>query len=153
MLTDIFATRYADIPLWSEVKESDTRFLTQAFRIISEQIYPYYYDGKEIAVSKAKWQSLNDKLSMELGLQELSSKTFGYNTTFNGNPHYQVHFHTFESVCKNFVCIPYDGKNNPDRFMKDRISFIELAFRESAGDLELDRIRMEQDLLKSFLTV
>lgn len=147
MLTDIFATRYADVSLWSEIKESDTRFLTQAFRIISEQIYPYYYDGKEVASSKAKWQLLNDKLSMELGLQELSPKTFGYNSTFNGKPHYQVHFHTLENVCKNFVCIPYDGKNTPDRFMKDRISFIELAFRESDGDLELSRIRMEQDLL------
>ena len=52
MLTDIFLSRYADVPLWTEFRDQESRILVQAFRIIEEQVYPYYCDKKISEVAK-----------------------------------------------------------------------------------------------------
>ena len=46
MLTDIFAYRYANVPLFNEMTEPLRRLLVQGFRILSEQIQPFYSQGK-----------------------------------------------------------------------------------------------------------
>jgi hypothetical protein len=142
MLTDIFLNRYAGVTLWETFEEKDRRFLVQAFRIISEQLYPYWTDdGKESPVGKARWQVIHDKLSMELGLEELSPRTYLYNTTWAGQTTTQVKFFTLDFLRKNFVLAAYDGSVPADRFMKERLSFIEIAFRERAEELETTAAR------------
>ena len=122
MLTDIFLNRYADVILWENFEERDGRFLVQAFRIVSEQLFRYWtYDGKENHATKAKWQLIHDKLSMELGLDELSKKTYLYPVAFGGNTRTNVGFYTLDVICKNFVLAEYDGSVPADRFMKERI--------------------------------
>jgi AbiJ N-terminal domain 4 len=142
MLTDIFLNRYAGVTLWETFEETDRRFLVQAFRIISEQLYPYWTDdGKERPLAKAQWQSIHDKLSMELGLEELSPRTYLYNTGWAGQTRTQVGFFTPADLCKNFVLASYDGSVSADCFMKERMSLIEIAFRERAGELEATAAR------------
>ena len=120
MLTDIFANRYADVATWTRFEEEDRRFLVQAFRIISEQLFRYWtHDGKENPATKAKWQLIHDKLSMELGLEELSKKTYTYPVAWSGNTTMHVGFYTLDTVCKNFVLAEYDGSVPIDRFMKE----------------------------------
>lgn len=149
MLTDIFAERYANVPLWQEFRDNDRRFIIQSFRIVAEQLYPYYNsDKKENPISKEKWTSIHDKLSMELGLEELSEKAFLYNTVWQGKTSQNVRFNTIYVVCKNFVCAPFDGSIPVDRFMKERISFVEIAFRERHEDLIAANQKLERDLLK-----
>ena len=150
MLTDIFADRYAGTTLWESFEERDRRFLVQAFRIASEQLFPYYdHEGKENPESKAKWQTIHDKLSMELGLQELSPWGFTYPTTIMGQKTTSAHLHTPHDICKNFVCAEHVGKVSADRFMKERISFVELAFRERATDLEAENASLEDRIEKT----
>jgi hypothetical protein len=129
MLTDIFAGRYAKRILWEQYTETEAKLLTQCFRIIAEQLIPCWTDGKESDTTKVKWQSLHDRLSMELGLDELAPKHYSYRTTVMGQPFTQVGSWTMEKVCRDFVCAKYTGAMSPDRFMKERISFVELAFR------------------------
>lgn len=134
MLTDIFLNRYADVVLWEIFEEKDRRFLVQAFRIVSEQLYPYWtVEGKESAWAKGNWEAIHDKLSMELGLEELSARAFSLNRP-SGWP--SVHFHTMDIVCRNFVLANYDGSVSADRFMKERLSFFEIAFRHRAEEME-----------------
>jgi hypothetical protein len=52
MLTDIFAYRYAGVPLWQTFGESERRLLVQGVRILTEHICPYWYDGKEYVYGK-----------------------------------------------------------------------------------------------------
>ena len=53
MLTEIFACRYLDVPLWEEFDENARRLLVQGFRIVSEQLFPYYYsDGSLMSGAK-----------------------------------------------------------------------------------------------------
>lgn len=130
MLTDIFANRYANRTIWEQCTEVETRLLTQCFRIIAEQLMPYY-DGKgnEIETGKRKWKSLHDNLSMELGVDELSPRYYSFQTTVMGKAHTSSGLSPVYLVCKNFVCAKYTEAVPPDRFMKERVSFVELAFR------------------------
>ncbi len=138
MLTDIFANRYS-VSLWNSFEEKDSKFLVQAFRIISEQLFPYYTEGgQENIFSKDKWKILNDKLSTELGLHNLSSLTYTYPLQVGGQTITQVQFYPIIDVCKNFVCCKYDSSISADRFIKERISFIEIAFRERANDIQTE---------------
>lgn len=141
MLTDIFADRYVRRVLWEHHTEPESKLLTQCFRIIAEQLIPYWIDGKESPTSKAKWTSLHDRLSMELGIHELASKYYSYQTTVMGKPHTKSGSWAMDEVCKAFVCAKYTGAVTPDHFMKERLSFVELAFRlhdEELAALNLD---------------
>src|ERR1035437_199016 len=146
MLTDIFADRYSSRKLWVQYGEAEFKLLTQCFRIVAEQLIPYWSDGKEIPAAKAKWSSLHDKLSMELGVDELSPKYYSYQTTWNGQPYMQSGFLTLDKVCKDFVCAKYNGVVLPDRFMKERISFIELAFRACEEDLTAVNLELSKKI-------
>lgn len=131
MLTDIFAYRYLDKPIWDNFDENARRLLVQGFRIVSEQLFPYYdANGKEKSEAKAIWDGLNKKLAMELGLKDLSSPTYGYYSNWNGNKHWVSGSWPKITVCENFVLAKYDGSVPDDQFIKERLSFIELAFRQ-----------------------
>ena len=139
MLTDIFARRYSGTVLWETYEEKDSQFLVQAFRIISEQFHPYYdVHGAEDPWAKKYWQMLNNKLSLELGLDTLSAKVYSYPLTFQGTTTNQVGTYSLLDVCKNFVCGKHDGVIPADRFMKNRLSFIEIAFREHENEIEAE---------------
>jgi hypothetical protein len=147
MLTDIFLNRYADVILWETFEEKDGRFLVQAFRIVSEQLYPYWTEeGKERFLAKAQWQAIHDKLSMELGLVELSPRTYSWTPAWPKGASPQVGFYTFELICKHFVLAAYDGSVSADRFMKERWSFVEIAFRQRAEELEANHAQRLADL-------
>lgn len=152
MLTDIFAYRYLENPIWDNFDENARRLLVQGFRIVAEQLCPYYdANGKEKAEAKAIWDGLNKKLAMELGLKDLSSPTYGYYTEWNGNKHWTSGSWPKSTVCENFVLAEYDGSVSADQFIKERLSFIELAFRQqeeklSALNASLDRRVQEAEL-------
>jgi hypothetical protein len=130
MLTDIFARRYAAVPMWEKFCEEDRRLLVQSFRIIREQLFPLNSDGRESAVGETSWKVVHDKLSMELGLESLSTTTIWYNQTYLGKTSQFPYVYKIADVCKNFVCADFPLGGNADRFMKERLSFVELAFRE-----------------------
>jgi hypothetical protein len=129
MLTDIFANRYANRALWQAYTAAESRLLVQCYRNIAEQVLPYSKDGKVFDSQAEKWKSIHDQLSMELGLEELSPRGYWYETTYAGNKNQLYYSHTIEAVCKHFVTQQFDTGLDPDRFVKDRLSFVELAFR------------------------
>lgn len=136
MLTDIFVDRYLGRTLWEQCTEIETKLLNQCFRIVAEQLFPYWINGKESDSGKAKWTFLHERLSMELGVDELSPRYYSYQTTWMGKPYTQSGFWTMDKVCKSFVCANYDVNTSPDRFIKERLSFIELAFRQRDEEIQ-----------------
>lgn len=133
MLVDIFARRYDGLVLRDSFDINDRRILLQSFRILEEDIYPYYYDGKERPESVAFWTALHSTLSRELGLKELSSQWFSYTTKWNGNDHIQTHKRTMVAVCESWMTQELTG--TPDVFIKERLSLIEIGFRSKENDL------------------
>lgn len=151
MLTDIFSDRYKDRVIWPEYGEREQRLLVQCFRIVSEQLIPYWINGKESEASMAKWSSIHDRLSMELGVHELAPKYYSYQTNWMGKPHTQTGTWNLDKVCKDFVCAPHPGGSDPDSFIKDRISFIELAFRLREEEIQAANASLSERIAKAQL--
>lgn len=151
MLTDIFADRYLSVQMWDSFDEQERRFLVQGYRMIVEQLFPYWVNGKENESAKMKWTSLHNKLSMELGLKELSPIYYSYQSTLNGKPHNVSGFYTMEKVCEKFICSNFDGSISADRFVKERISFIELAFREKEEEIKKQNDELPEKIAEAEL--
>lgn len=148
MLTDIFARRYLGVPLWKNFDENSRRLLVQGFRIVSEQLFPYYRnDGREVlSGAKEKWDSLNKQLAMELGLKDLSPIVYGF---YNPQKQWVGGTYTKRDVCENFVCADFDGSVSADQFIKERLSFIEIAFRRKEEEIEKMNAELPQALLNA----
>lgn len=147
MLTDIFAYRYANVPMWDAFEERDRRFIVQAFRIVNEQLFPPKINDKKAEWAEAKWKLIHDKLSTELGVHELYHRWYSYEDKLHGKPVTQRGYFDWSTVCKTFICKDYDESFPTDQFIKERISFIELAFRERGEDVAAANKRLPGDIL------
>jgi hypothetical protein len=125
MLTDIFARRYENVPIWRVFDEPSRRLIVQTFQLLC-QLAPYYVGTKEDKQGKAFWTQLHTLLARELGMQELSPITWGYwfkDAWFSGS-------HDLIKVCETWMLLPCDGSIPVDRFVKERLSLVELEFRK-----------------------
>ena len=129
MLTDIFAYRYLDQPIWRAYAETEQRLLNQAIGVVKDAL-PYWIDGKEDEKAKLKWTSLHDRLAREIGVNELSQRYYSYTQKNMLNQDVPVSgWYTWDHVCTQFVTAKCPAGADADRFIKDRVSFVELALR------------------------
>jgi hypothetical protein len=135
MLTDIFADRYATVTLWDTYGERERRLIVQSFRILSEQICPYYTNGEETERGKAFWEDLQSRIAMELGLKTLAPKVFFYNTQWNGQTTTGTTFRTMHAICETWMLAAFVGSESADRYIKDRLSLVELGFRKREEEI------------------
>jgi len=147
MLIDIFARRYEGAILRSEFDERDARVLVQAFRILSEDMYPYFINGKTSEYAVTFWTNLHKRLSRELGLTELSPQWFHYTTKWNGQETAQTHKKPLVTVCEEWMLKPVSGL--PDQHLKDRLSLIELGFRERENEIATMLAQPETNALQA----
>jgi hypothetical protein len=142
MLTDIFAYRYADVTLRDAFEERDRVLMVQLFRLLEEQVCPYWKDGREDGVGSKFWNSLHSRISMELGVTALSSewvtKTYGTGAF----AHKKTIRLSSVFVCKNWMLMPLSEGYRPDRFIKERLSLVELGFRQRAASLSTQRLAL-----------
>ena len=130
MLTDVFFRRYEKRPMFESVGQRESALFVQAFRIIVDQIWKYYgYDKKVDESVKAIWNSLHDRLTMEIGVKELSPKYYSYQTDWNGKSYTNSGWHAMNYVVDQWLNLAFPDGKDPDTFIKRRLSFIELAFR------------------------
>lgn len=150
MLTDIFARRYENRVLFPIVDQRELRLLVQAFRIVNEQLFPYHnWEKKVDERAKATWTTLHDRLALELGVKELSSRYYSYQQEWMGKPHTYSGFYDMNLVCEAYVTGGYHNQWDPDAFMKNRLSFIELAFRERESQIKTLNSLLPNALLKA----
>lgn len=150
MLTDIFARRYENRPLFTTVGPREQALFVQAYRIINEQVFPYYgYDKKIDEKAKAIWTSIHDRLTMELGLQELSARHYSYQGEWMGKPHRYSGWYEMNSVCETWITKTFTDDLDADVFVKRRLSFIELAFRERERQITLINSQLAFELQKA----
>lgn len=137
MLTDIFANRYADVPIWTSYTGAEQRLVVQLWRLASEDLVPHVMAGnKKNPNVEPFWRLIHERLSRELGMTSLSKLTFTYNYSFVGE-------YTMEQVCGTWMLQPFDDNDGTimcGRYMKERLSLIELAFRTRALEMEQEKI-------------
>lgn len=139
MLTDIFADRYAAVPLWETFTQNERRLLVQCYRILAEDVCPYYRDGNEYEYGKDFWADIHSRLSRELGLKFLSPTTYAYQRPGGAYP--VIGTWTMNHVCETWMLQDFDGKGSADRFIKERLSLVELGFRKRGEDIFAENAR------------
>lgn len=110
--------------LWRAYTQAESRLLVQAFGLVEEVIPFRRRDGSEAYGASERWTRIHDALSRELGVHELSAKSDGWG-----------HRVSMDLVCKTFVTGSFPRGANADQLMKERLSFIELAFRARENEL------------------
>lgn len=143
-LTDIFARRYRDTTLWECFSENERRLLVQASRIVSEQLF---YE-----IEHGVWGHLNRTLSMELGVTNLSALSGTDPARLSAEQ--RIHAQTFRAAacCQHFMCAPYDHSIPPDRFIKERLSFVEIAFRMKEDKVKAENAGLDRAIQEAGLT-
>ena len=84
-------------------------------------------------------------------MSELSQKYYSYQSMWNGKAHTNTSSYTIDQVCKSFVCANFDGSIEADLFMKERISFVELAFREREEEIKVINTALPNQILDAKL--
>ena len=153
MLTDIFAYRYLKYPIWSAYTEHERRLLTQTIAI-AKDLFPYYdANGKENASNKVKWNGLHDRLSRELGLKELAKSYYSYTQKNALGQEYPISgSFGWDYICEQFVTsMPHPELHDPDGFIKERLSFIELTMRLREEEVAITNAELPQKLAEAVL--
>ena len=152
MLTDIFARRYENRPLFTTVGPREQALFVQAYRLINEQIFPYYgYEKKVDEKSKATWTSIHDRLTMELGLKELSARYYSYQGEWMGKPHTYSGWYEMNTVCETWITKIFTNDLDADVFVKRRLSFVELAFRERERQITFINSQLTLELQRAVM--
>lgn len=148
MLTDIFAYRYIDHPIWTDYTEVEQRLLNQVFAIAKEILPPFDYNGNSIKQSELQWKYHHDQLARELGIDELSKRYYSYTQKNHfGNEVPVQGFLDWHRVCEYFVKAPFPKDHkDPDLFIKERISLIELIVRFKNEEIQRINDRLPQVL-------
>lgn len=130
MLTDVFFRRYANRPMFESVGQRESALFVQTYRIVNEQIWKYYgYDEKVDESVKTIWTAIHDRLTMEIGVKELSPMYYSYQTEWMGKPYTNSGWNDINFVVEQWLNINFTDGLHPDMFVKRRLSFVELAFR------------------------
>src|SRR4051812_24365054 len=101
MLTDVFYRRYAGFHLKDKFEPSDAAFLVQAHRLLVEQVFPYYLSGKKLSASAEALENIHARLSMEIGVHELSPKFYSYT---NANGQVISGSWEYDNILKEYLC-------------------------------------------------
>ena len=141
MITDIFSRRYRDVLIREYFDLDAKRLLFQGFHIICTQLFPDYSkkDGERSnPTARDLWEGLHNQLALEIGLDSLSPPF---------HPHTSIPYPKI-TVCKNFVCAKYDRSYpiTQDQFIKERLSFIELAFRKREEQIAKANNSLEKEI-------
>jgi len=127
MLTDIFATRYDERPIWTEVGERERTLLVQMWRILKEQLMPYHTPQNKVnELFLPLWKDTESRVSMELGVKSLHPQVYGY---YTANKTWVSGSYTLDFQCEQWMTAALTDEKQADRHMKQRVSFVELAFR------------------------
>jgi hypothetical protein len=142
MLTDIFARRYEQPRIWETFSEEPRRLLVQGWQLLND-VCPYYVDGKENEHGKDFWRRIHDLLARELGLKELSPEYWGF---YNKQNQWQSGQYTTVQMCETWVLEPFNSKISADRFIKERISLVEIGFRQHENFVAGLNARLAQNI-------
>lgn len=147
MLTDIFAYRYKDVPIWNTYTEDVRRLLNQSIGILKE-VFPYFDSAGNVRdKGKETWTQLHAMMCRELGVKELSPTYYSYQTTYMNQPRTQSGFHTMDYVCESFMIRPPTSQEAVDAFVKQRLSLVEIGLRRRGMEVLHENAQFDREML------
>ena len=97
------------------------------------------------------WDHLDKTLSMELGVASLSALSVTASSRLSLQQQLLAATNRAAAVCQHFMRAPYDGSGSPDSFVKERISFVEIAFRKKEDQVTVENANLDQALQEAVL--
>jgi hypothetical protein len=149
MITDIFARRYADVPIRTQYFRDDRRFMTQAAVMIMDPLWVGQMSDMPSDTTEAALKGVHDVLALELGRQWLSERYWFSKRQFNGNEFTHTHTYTYANICRNFLVKVPPDMTLGDEWVKERLSLIELAFRTRWKWLSYANENLESEVMKA----
>lgn len=136
MLTDIFATRYENVPLFEIYSNRERKIFFQAFTIL-EELRPYWgQKDSDKKMAEAFWTNVHKRVSNELGFRWLSE---AYYTTEAGLGEYRREERRQRpeiEICRNWVTATPPEGAEIDVYVKNRLSLIEVGLRLCLANVE-----------------
>lgn len=152
MLTDVFFRRYENREMFDSFGPAESVLFVQAYRIVNEQIWAYRKPDKKVDEEvKATWTDLHDRLSMEIGINMLSAKKYPYQKMWQGQMATYYYDYDMNVVVQNWLQAEFKETYSADSFVKRRLSFIELAFRErgtQVAEINVKHVLRLQDAIR-----
>lgn len=123
--------------------------MNQASRMIMDELWIGSQSDKPSEATQNSLKVVHDTLARELGLDWLSDRWWFSSNTWNGNTSRQSHEYTHAQICKNFLVAVPTSSDQIDRFLKDRISLIELAFQLRARQVNAANVNLPKELAEA----
>ncbi|MBV9152318.1 MAG: hypothetical protein JO204_11145 [Alphaproteobacteria bacterium] len=147
MLTDVFYRRYAGFHLKDRFEPSDAAFLVQGHRLLVEQLFPYWSTtGKQVVSAVDALKNIHDRLSMEIGVHELSPKYYSYQNpggvTVSGSWEYDY-------ILREYLCGQFQEHFDVTSFVMRRISLLELGFQLREGQVAQENSDFRRRLIEA----
>lgn len=144
MLTDIFAQRYKDVPIWGAFTEQSRRLIAQGYQLL-EQLFPYYISGKVSETGKRNWDVIHSLITRKLGVKELSPLAWAYlgqsNIWSSGT-------HPMHKVCETWM-LQQCSQPIADSFIKERLSLVEIGFRMREQEVRYANAQLPTEIAKA----
>jgi hypothetical protein len=147
MLTDVFFVRYETIPLFKTFSEREKKLLFQCFTLV-EDVRPFWGSVEHsLKRDRAFWETVHKRLSNEIGVRWLSNP--GPDPII-GNWQYRVdsaRTREWIEICRKWM-LEIPGENDDiDRFIKERISLVEIGLREILASSEFSAMSPRSEAL------
>lgn len=136
MLTDIFADRYEGATIPYTNLQHVKRFMMQASLMITNQLFPLYEDDEENCENSALLSKVHRDICMELGFQHLTAQKLLTKQL------------SIREQTVNFLGAISDADEDLDRRIRERLSFVELAFREYETHIKKHNEKLESRRIK-----
>lgn len=142
MITDIFERRYAAVQIRSRYCEEDRRFFTQAASMITDLMWLGQKSDTVSATSEQNLKEVHDVLAIELGKEFLSDRYWFQSIVQNGNTNRTAHQNSYAVICKNFLKAFPEDLEDSESWIKERISFVELAFQRRMNQIKTINLQL-----------
>lgn len=136
MLTDIFADRYEGTTIPYANLQHVKRFMMQASLMITNQLFSLYEEDEENCENSAILSKIHRDVCMELGVQQLTAQKLLTKRL------------SIREQTANFLGAISDADEDLDRRIRERLSFVELAFREYESHIERHNENLESRRMK-----
>ncbi|WP_416884058.1 AbiJ-NTD4 domain-containing protein [Marivita sp.] len=142
MLTDIFAIRYENTPLFTHYSNREKRIFHQSFTIL-EEFHPYWKEtDSQMKLSETFWQELHKKVSNELGVRWLSDPYYKIHVGIGEYRREETHKRPEIEICRNWITRGPTDSIDIDAFVKNRLSLVEVGLRSI-----LEKVQKSEEFL------
>ena len=94
---------------------------------------------------------MNSQVAKELGKDSLSPVAYSYYAPFNGGQTQVSGTYAYHTVCEKFICEEPKTNENHDRFIKERLSFVEYAFRKRQAQISISAWKLSEHKFRNVL--